>query len=198
MIERKAFQQKRGSTGVNQPQNATTEPQPQTMRRRQTAPPEPQSPDTLIPRAHKRLCRDYIRQALSPRRPTIHEHIKITAAAPRQRGQTPRSKRRHPGTWKDPPGSNLWPGGSCRIEMLSVRSIVQTRAALKRRGVGLQRAERCGSGTAASLDSLQGLAERQSALYAAGLCWCGFAAPSPGYTERPAELQFMVRRVVLY
>ena len=39
-----------------------------------------------------------------------------------------------------------------------------------------------------SLDSLQGLAERQSALYAAGLCWCGFAAPSPGYTERPVRL----------
>ena len=52
------------------------------------------------------------------------------------------SLRRHPGTRKDPPGSNLWPGGSCCIEMLSVRSIVQTRAAPKRRGVGLQRAER--------------------------------------------------------
>ena len=45
--------------------------------------------------------------------------------------------RRHPGTRKDPPGSNLWPGGSCCIEMIPVRSIVQTRAAPKRRGVGL-------------------------------------------------------------
>ena len=41
-----------------------------------------------------------------------------------------------------------------------------------------QRVE-CGSGTAASLDSLHA---------AAGLGWCVFAAPSPGYTERPARL----------
>ena len=41
-----------------------------------------------------------------------------------------------------------------------------------------QRVE-CGSGTAASLDSLHA---------AAGLCWCVFAPPSPGYTERPARL----------
>ena len=39
-----------------------------------------------------------------------------------------------------------------------------------------------------SLDSLHAAAE---------LCWCVYV-PSPGYTERPAELQFMVRRVVLY
>ena len=48
------------------------------------------------------------------------------------------SRRRRPGTRKDPPGSNLWPGGSCCIAMLSTRSIVQTRAAPKRRGVGLR------------------------------------------------------------
>ena len=41
-----------------------------------------------------------------------------------------------------------------------------------------QRVE-CGSGTAASLDSPHA---------AAGLCWCAFAPPSPGYTERPARL----------
>ena len=33
---------------------------------------------------------------------------------------------------------------------------------------------------------------------AAGLCWCVFAAPSPGYTERPARVQFMLGRVGLY
>ena len=46
--------------------------------------------------------------------------------------------RRHPGTRKDLTGSNLWPVRSCCIAMLSTRSIVQTRAALKRRGVGLR------------------------------------------------------------
>ena len=51
--------------------------------------------------------------------------------------------RRHPGIRKDPPGSNLWPGGSGCISMLPTRSNVQTRAAPKRRGVGLQRAKRC-------------------------------------------------------
>ncbi len=40
-----------------------------------------------------------------------------------------------------------------------------------------------------SLDSLHA---------AAGLCWCVFAAPSPGYTERPARVQFMLGRVGLY
>ena len=55
------------------------------------------------------------------------------------------SLRRHPGTRVDPTGSNLWPGGSCCTEMIPIRSIVQTRAAPKRRGVGLQRAKRCGS-----------------------------------------------------
>ena len=89
------------------------------------------------------------------------------------------TRRRHPGTRVDPPGSNLWPGGSGCIAMLSTRTIVQTRAAPKRRGVGLQRAKRrgsrhCrpgakrrGSRTAASLDSLHA---------AAGLRWCVFAA----------------------
>ena len=41
-----------------------------------------------FPRAHYRLCRDYIRQALSPRRLTIHAHMKTAGAAPRQRGIT--------------------------------------------------------------------------------------------------------------
>ena len=48
------------------------------------------------------------------------------------------SPRRHPGTRVDPPGSNLWPGGSGCIAMLSTRTIVQTRAAPKRRRVGLR------------------------------------------------------------
>ena len=47
------------------------------------------------------------------------------------------TRRRRPGKRVDPPGSNLWPGGSCCIAMLSIRTIVQTRAAPKRRGVGL-------------------------------------------------------------
>ena len=55
------------------------------------------------------------------------------------------SRRRHSGTRVDPTGSNLWPGGSCCIAMLSTRTNVQTRAAPKRRRVGLQRAKRYGS-----------------------------------------------------
>ena len=46
--------------------------------------------------------------------------------------------RRYPGTRKDLTGSNLWPVRSCCIAMLSTRSNVQTRAAPKRRGVGLR------------------------------------------------------------
>ena len=76
------------------------------------------------------------------------------------------SPRRHPGTIVDLTGSNLWPGRSCGRTIAPTRSNVQTRAAPKRRGVGFQRAERSGSGTAASLDSLHA---------AAGLGWCGFA-----------------------
>ena len=48
------------------------------------------------------------------------------------------SPRRHPGTRKDLTGSNLWPVRSCCIEMIPARSIVQTRAAPKRRRVGLR------------------------------------------------------------
>ena len=48
------------------------------------------------------------------------------------------TRRRHPGTRKDPPGSDLWPGGSGCIEMIPTRSNIQTRAALKRRRVGLR------------------------------------------------------------
>ena len=65
--------------------------------------------------------------------------------------------RRHPGTRKDPPESNLCSGGSGCIAMLPIRTNVQTRAAPKRRGVGLQRAERCGCGTAAGLRARSGL-----------------------------------------
>ena len=47
------------------------------------------------------------------------------------------------------------PGRSCGRTIAPTRSNVQTRAARRqRRGVGFQRAERSGSGTAASLDSL--------------------------------------------
>ena len=42
------------------------------------------------------------------------------------------TRRRHPGTRKDPPGSDLWPGGSGCIAMFPPRSIVQTRRALQR------------------------------------------------------------------
>ena len=90
------------------------------------------------------------------------------------------SLRRHPGTIGDLTGSNLWPGRSCGRTIAPTRSNVQTRAARRqRRGVGFQRAERSGSGTAASLDSLHA---------AAGLGWCGFAAPSPGHYRRPDRL----------
>ena len=65
------------------------------------------------------------------------------------------SPRRHPGTIGDLTGSNLWPGRSCGRTIAPTRSNVQTQAARRqRRGVGLKRAERSGSGTAASLDSL--------------------------------------------
>ena len=59
------------------------------------------------------------------------------------------SPRRHPGTRKDPPDSDLWSGGSGCIAMLPTRANVQTRAAPKRRGVGLTRAKRSGCRTAA-------------------------------------------------
>ena len=129
-----------------------------------------------------------------------------TSARYRPDSKRPRAgtaRRRHPGRWKDLTGSDKrrphcgWPVRSCCITMISIRSAVQTRAAPKRRGVGLRAqsgveagtarrgaecqpalpaAERSGSGAAASLDSLQGLDERESALYAARLCWyfqCG-------------------------
>ena len=89
------------------------------------------------------------------------------------------SLRRHPGTIGDLTGSNLWPGRSCGRTIAPTRSNVQTRAARRqRRGVGFQRAERSGSGTAASLDSLHA---------AAGLGWCVFAAPSPGQVVWPHD-----------
>ena len=56
--------------------------------------------------------------------------------------------RRHPGTRVDPTGSNLWPGGSGCTEMIPIRSIVQTRAAPKRRRVGLRARSGVEAGTA--------------------------------------------------
>ncbi len=61
-----------------------------------------------------------------------------------RRGCVDAYTRRHPGTRKDPPESNLCSGGSGCIAMLPIRTNVQTRAAPKRRGVGLTRAKRCG------------------------------------------------------
>ena len=85
------------------------------------------------------------------RAPDCAKESKVEAALPPlwtlftlRRGCLSAYTRRHPGTRKDPPGSDLWPGGSGCIEMIPTRSNVQTRAAPKRRGVGLQRAERCG------------------------------------------------------
>ena len=66
------------------------------------------------------------------------------------------SPRRHPGTRKDLTGSNLWPVRSGCIAMLSTRSNVQTRAALKRRRVGL----RARSGEEAGTAGLSGLSSR--------------------------------------
>ena len=88
------------------------------------------------------------------------------------------SPRRRSGTRVDLTGSNLWPGRSCGRTIAPTRSNVQTRAAPKRRGVGFQRAERSGSGTAASLDSLHA---------AAGLPWCVFAGTArlPAYRLLP-------------
>ena len=56
--------------------------------------------------------------------------------------------RRHPGTQKDPAGSDLWPAGSCCTAMIPTRSSVQTRAAHKRRGVGLRARSGVAVGTA--------------------------------------------------
>ena len=70
-----------------------------------------------------------------------------------QKAQVPQSahpRAQNPGTRKDPSGSDLWPDGSGCIKMLPTRSSVQTRAAPKRRGVGLTRAKRRGSRTAVS------------------------------------------------
>ena len=49
-----------------------------------------------------------------------------------RRGWVGAYTRRYPGTRKDLTGSNLWPVRSCCIAMLSVRTNVQTRSALKR------------------------------------------------------------------
>ena len=49
-----------------------------------------------------------------------------------------RPPRRRPGTRRDLTGSNLWPGKSGCIATLPIPANVQTRAAPKRRGVGLR------------------------------------------------------------
>ena len=63
------------------------------------------------------------------------EHIS-SQKAPALQSLYPRLQ--NPGTRKDLTGSDLWPVRSCCIEMLPTRTNVQTRAALKRRGVGLR------------------------------------------------------------
>ena len=50
----------------------------------------------------------------------------------------PHCGRRHPGRGRDPPGSDLWSGGSCCTISPSAPASVQTRAAPKRRRVGLR------------------------------------------------------------
>ena len=78
------------------------------------------------------------------------------------------SPRHHPGTRKDPPGSDLWPGrsGCIVLSFLALRGSRWNRhcrrAAPKRRGVGLTRAKRCGalpsrSGVEAALPSRSGV-----------------------------------------
>ena len=52
------------------------------------------------------------------------------------------------GTRKDPSGSNLWPDGSGCIKMFPIRTNDQTRAAPKRRGVGLHTRSGVSAGTA--------------------------------------------------
>ena len=54
----------------------------------------------------------------------------------------------HSGTRKDLTGSNLWPVRSGCMKMLSIRTNVQTRAAPKRRGVGLRARSGVAVGTA--------------------------------------------------
>ena len=82
---------------------------------------------------HVRLCRSIpsnnfsICSALPLRSHAITAIIAPEATSPR----------RHPGTRKDLTGSNLWPVRSGCIDTIPIRTIVQTRAALKRRGVGL-------------------------------------------------------------
>ncbi len=71
-----------------------------------------------------------------------------TRAAPKRRGVGLRARsgveaalrppRRRPGTRRDLTGSNLWPGKSGCIATLPIPANVQTRAAPKRRGVGLR------------------------------------------------------------
>ena len=112
---------------MHQRQSAAIEPQPQAMRRRQTAPPEPQSPDALIRRPQFRV----------PRRPP--------------RAQTP-----VPGLY--PAGTVAAPADNSRTYKNHRRSAASARTN----------------------------APKQT------------PSPSPRYTERPAELQFMVRRVVLH
>ncbi len=79
-------------------------------------------------------------QGLPERQSALYAWLGLHKSPSLQKALTPQSPpscSQSPGTRKDPPGSDLWPGGSCCISMLPARSIVQTRAAPKRRGVGL-------------------------------------------------------------
>ena len=59
---------------------------------------------------------------------TYAQTITAKSTAPEQK----RQRSQHSGTRRDPSGSDLWPDGSGCIEMLSIRTNVQTRSALKR------------------------------------------------------------------
>ena len=76
---------------------------------------------------------------LGLRAPDCAKESKVEAALPPlwtlftlRRGCLSAYTRRHPGTRKDPPESNLCSGGSGCIAMLPIRTIVQTRSAPKR------------------------------------------------------------------
>ena len=79
-----------------------------------------------------------------------------TRTAPKRRGVGLRARsgveaalrppRRRPGTRRDLTGSNLWPGKSGCIAIISAPANVQTRTAPKRRGVGLHCAAASGRG----------------------------------------------------
>ena len=106
---------------------------------------------------------------LGLRAPDCAKESKVEAALPPlwtlftlRRGCLSAYTRRHPGTRKDPPESNLCSGGSCCITMISIRSIVQTRAALKRRRVGLRARSGVEAGTAGRVAAREAKRKRHS------------------------------------